>query len=212
MKKLLFLSLVILAAACVSNDPEPAGPPPPLVSDNPIIKTPDSPNAIDPGCHGGEWFEVHNLGTITPWTYGEWASFVIKANVPQTGNGGMGPVQIKYKFKNTNGRTVRMNFMAQSGSGTGGQWTGNFLANLAANQSVTMTLTINTCQPVLFGGWFEYPFAVKFDLSGGGSGTNTQMTGEILSVTALDCVNYPWDCTEHKVANHDQGFSWTIVL
>ncbi len=208
MKKILFLFLLILAACSTSQDPEPIGPTP-MESDNPAGDLPRSPdNGIDPGCHGGEWYETTNLAVISPWTYGEWATVTLKSQVPQLGYAGMGPVQIKYKIRNVSGTTrVRVTFSPVPPA-TPGTWTGSYITVLNAGSSNTMTLTVTGCpQPVLSNGWYEYQFGLFIEYQGGA--TTAQISGEILSVTGLDCATYPY-CLEHKKANHDQGFVWAV--
>jgi hypothetical protein len=211
MKKILFLALLILAACSTSQDPEPIKTgPTPIESNNPAGDPPRSPdNAIDPGCHGGEWYETHNLSSISPWQYNEWATFTIKTQVPQLGLGGMGPVQIKYKIKNVSGTTrVRLNFLPITTSGI--VWTGNFTPVLNPGQSAILTGTIAVCQPAthLTGGWYEYQFGMMFQPQSGG--VQASIGGEILSITGIDCWFGNTHCAEHKKATHDQGFVWTV--
>jgi len=208
MKKILFLSLLILAACSTSQDPEPIKTgPTPMDSNNPAGELPRSPdNAIDPGCHGGEWYETHNLSSISPWQYNEWATFTIKTQVPQIGYGGMGPVEIKYKVKNISGVTrVRLNFLPITTTGI--VWTGNYTPILNPGQSATLTGTISACQATVMGGWYEYQFGLMFQPQSGGM--TASVGGEILSVTGLNCAGFPY-CAEHKKATHDQGFTWTV--
>lgn len=207
MKTFIFLSLFILFSCVEKEEPTPIGSPTPIVSDNPDVGPPRSPgNSIDPGCHGGEWFENHNLATISPWTYNEWATITLKANVSQAGYGGMGPVRVRYRVKNhSTNFPVRVDWIPIPASGV--TWSGTNSAILQPGQSVTRDMTISSCQPVVSGGWYEYQFGLMFSSMGGAS---QLVGGEIISVTGLNCAVYPY-CTEHKKASYEQAFTWTVV-
>ncbi|HMG91677.1 MAG TPA: hypothetical protein VK589_16580 [Chryseolinea sp.] len=188
MKKLLF-GILLLIAACSTEPEEIKGPPP-------------GANLHDPGCHGGEWFSNTNLASITPWTYGEWMTMTIKAQIPVYGLGGMGPVIIKYRISNSSGAAVSPTWIlptyvtAQGGAfGAGGY--------------KDITVTVPSC--IAQDGWVEFPIQMKFTK---GPGTApTQLGGSLLSVDASAGCSLPNlypSCTEHKKANHDQGWVWTL--
>jgi hypothetical protein len=210
MKKILFISLLFLAACTQDKEPNP-------VQNNYIIHEPNNPkapvirtpsNGIDPGCHGDEWFETVNFASISPWQYLEPANVTLKAQVPQIGYGGMGPVRITYRLRNTGQGILRMHFTPLPGGSGGLVLTGNSHPILSAGQSSTLTMTIASCQPFDADGWFEYPFALMVEYGGGNP--QGSVSGTIVSVTGINCTGVPNYCPEHIKANHDQGFTWSI--
>lgn len=198
MKKFLFV-LFLFFAGCMESDQ--------------VIKQ-EGFNArilVDPGCRGGQWFQSSTIGQISPFTYGEWLTIEVKANIPQTGWKSMGAVQVVYRLTNHSGPSIAASYI----QGQNSQY-GNFQGGgMAAGTYKDITFTVPTCIALPAGpsNYMIFGFQVKF-LKGPGAGTSNIVSGQIISAEPIDCPNNIacYEPYRHKKATFEQGWSSSLSM